>query len=54
MRGGWAERENDEPLEDWMLRLALTHAAVAGLIRIEARPPIPIDRNVQVPERTAS
>jgi hypothetical protein len=31
----WAEREPDEPVLDWMLRLQLSHAA----IEIARRPP---------------
>jgi len=31
----WAEREPDESLADWMLRIEISSAAVAGLVRIE-------------------
>jgi len=48
----WAERESDESLADWMLRIEISSAAVAGLIRIRARKPVPAGRNI--PERTAS
>lgn len=44
MLPAWAEREPDETLADWMLRIEISSAAVAGLIRIPA----------PQPERTAS
>lgn len=44
----WAEREPDEPVLDWMLRLQISQAAMAGA-RL-----VPVDRNVPIPERTAS
>ena len=41
---GWARPEPDEDPEDYQLRIAISTAAVAGLIRLPA----------PVPERTAS
>lgn len=39
MTPAWAERELDETLGDWMLRIEISTAAVAGLIRIPAPQP---------------
>jgi hypothetical protein len=30
----WMEREHDETIEDWLLRLRISYAAMAGEIRI--------------------
>jgi len=40
----WAAREDDEPLADWMLRIEISSAAVAGLIRIPRD--VPAGRNI--------
>lgn len=39
---GWNDREPDEPLLDWLLRIRISAAAVAGLIRI----PVPAGQNI--------
>jgi hypothetical protein len=34
---GWTEREQDEPVTDWLLRLQISYAAVTGLVRVQPR-----------------
>lgn len=35
----WSDREPDEDLADWMLRIQISTMAVAGLIRVPAPEP---------------
>jgi hypothetical protein len=41
MTGEWMERELDETAEDWLLRLRISFAAMAGQIRV----PVPAGQN---------